>query len=226
MKIEAQSPSAGRSFHLRVTGRGRPSAAAISLLAISGVVFLCLLLWSPRLPPTVTPGTAEQVVHLVSAVKAILAVVVVGLTTLLLFQVQEFGLELTGEPDGSIHAQGSSVPGGRQIFPHAQGPYCVALIRRLRDDLALHSIGVSQQQLVATSLEDETADEELAALLRTEVSVVDGAAKEHHLLSVPGPLPAGAAGVMEALRLSSKGTLEKLRGGGWVLRLPRRIGHP
>jgi len=133
---------------------------------------------------------------------------------------RSYDLIVEGDTLGAVLLEGTVVSGRTRSLRPEFGPYRLALIRKVRDDLPAGSLGQSELHLYAVAQEDSRADEALRPFLRTQLLVIDKDNEPEILLDVPECLPGNAEAVMNSLRTSCNGTLEKVRGGGFVLHLP------
>lgn len=219
MKLEAVPPKGGETFHLKVTGTQSVNRGLLTLGIFLGVVGICLFMLGP--PPVADDATRQQIVALYQVLSIALTLafsVVVGVA---MHSAQDFDLHIFGETDGSLKVDGLLGDEPRRDYLPDDGPYSLAIIRRVTSDVPMGSVDVVQQESFAKAQDEASSGSDVAYFLRTEVALIDGDANHHSLLLVSEVFPGEAEAVLNELRATAQGHVEHLRGGGYVLRLPR-----
>lgn len=225
MKLEARVPPSGKTFHLRVIGSEPLNKGLILLGLLLGISFLALwFVGVPKLPAAVTEATRERITGLFHILQVGLALSCGVVFAIGLFEARERVLEIFGEAGGALMVEGPTIEGGSKRLAAEIGPYSVALIRRIADDVAMARIDVDKAHLFASAQEDASADAAISSFLRTEVAIIDKNGTQTTLLRTKELLPEDVEEVFKKLRQEAGGQLDKLKGGGFVLKLPAPEG--
>ncbi len=219
MRIEANEPLPGKLFLATFRGQHAANRGLLMLgLMLGALAAVLAVLGSPQLPGW--PEEPRELVQAAWLVATLLSAtgfaVLVGVTT---FQTREYTLFVTGETDGSISTEGSSER-DRQRFAADLAPWSLAVVRRLAEDISPRSLDSAQLALYASAQDDTRVDELAPHLIRTEVALIDRNGASHRLLLARELLPEGLEAAFEKLRNRTHGHLDRLRGGGFVLKLP------
>lgn len=224
MNLVATAPPSGKTFHLRIQGRRKPSPLWI-FATLAGLV-LTLFLFLFEVPGPGPDATARRVQILKAATLARQT----GLAGLGLFLalgasmvaigMREFRIVIEGEPSGGLLLKGTSLRGGVTRLDPSKGPYRLAVVRKIRDDLPASKMDMTRMHILASAQEDGTFDSAVSDMIRTDIFLLDRDNTRTEVFSIAGQFPGNVHEVLEALRMHCKGSVEKIRGGGSMLRIP------
>lgn len=225
MQLEALAPQSGRTFSLRARGNHPPSKILLFGAVLFGLVFLWLLsLGTLPSPPRLSPQSAAEFQLILRRIltlgKVAFGILFGACLAGFLISRRSYELIIEGDSQGALLLEGTLVDGRRRMLRPEFGPYRLAVVRKVRDDLPAGGLDQSDLHLYAVAQEDDRADEALLAFLRTQILVIDKEDEPEVLLDAPELLPTGVEEVMNSLRTQCNGTLEKVRGGGFVLHVP------
>jgi hypothetical protein len=227
MKLDTQVPRSGRTFHLKICGNHQPNKLLLFGAVLFGLVF-CWLLSLGRLPlPRGLSAQTAAELHLsltraLTLIRVAFGIFFAAFVAGFALSRRAYELIIEGDTQGGIQLEGSTVQGHTRLLRPEAGPYRLAILRKVRDDLPASALDQTDLHLYAASQEDARADPALQRFLRTQILILDKEAEPETLLEVPELLPENVEEVMSSLKTTCNGTLETVRGGGYLLHIPAR----